>query len=71
MHPKSSCFLQSTSAAPNPDLVFDIPKDHEEVIRLEKEANAPLAPGNVVTLLNGEPAVILEVNEFVNVYRMP
>eukprot|EP00899_Mesostigma_viride_P028485 jgi/Mesvir1/8821/Mv02722-RA.1 len=49
------------------DMVFDVPRDHEEIARLEevsiKETGAGLATGSLVVLANGEPAVVVGMTE--------
>lgn len=56
-----SFFLQSRAAEPDPDLIFEVPKGHEEILRLEKENEGPLLPGTPVVLANGNPGLVTEV----------
>lgn len=57
--------LQAVGDEWTEDLVFDVPKDHEEVARLEASvegtAEGPLKPGSVVQLINGNPAIVVAV----------
>jgi hypothetical protein len=58
--------LQAVGDEWTEDLVFDVPRDHEEVARLEASVEGtdegPLKPGSVVELINGNPAIIVAVS---------
>lgn len=59
--------FQSVAGERREELVFDVPSDHEEMLRLESEAESqnegPLEPGSIVVLANGNPAVIMSMDE--------
>ncbi|CAI5478510.1 unnamed protein product [Closterium sp. Yama58-4] len=55
--------IQSAPMAKTDDMIFRVPKDHEEIQRLTKEQGGELKAGAVVVLANGGPAEILEVGK--------
>ncbi|GJP34921.1 hypothetical protein CLOM_g19399 [Closterium sp. NIES-68] len=55
--------IQSAPMAKTDDMIFRVPKDHEEIQRLTQEQGGELKPGAVVVLANGGPAEILEAGD--------
>eukprot|EP00245_Coleochaete_scutata_P013171 TRINITY_DN527_c0_g1_i1.p1 TRINITY_DN527_c0_g1~~TRINITY_DN527_c0_g1_i1.p1 ORF type:complete len:198 (-),score=38.54 TRINITY_DN527_c0_g1_i1:200-793(-) len=59
--------VKSRAGEWNEDMLFEVPRDHEEVLRLEAIAaqspEGPLQTGSVVELVNGEPAIIVSMDE--------
>ncbi|CAI5486971.1 unnamed protein product [Closterium sp. Naga37s-1] len=55
--------VQSAPMAKTDEMIFRVPKDHEEIQRLTKEQGGELKAGAVVVLANGGPAEILEVGK--------
>ncbi|CAI7837407.1 unnamed protein product, partial [Closterium sp. NIES-54] len=52
--------VQSAPMAKTDEMIFRVPKDHEEIERLTKEQGGVLKAGAVVVLANGGPAEILD-----------
>eukprot|EP00271_Cylindrocystis_brebissonii_P012923 TRINITY_DN32435_c0_g1_i1.p1 TRINITY_DN32435_c0_g1~~TRINITY_DN32435_c0_g1_i1.p1 ORF type:complete len:257 (+),score=38.29 TRINITY_DN32435_c0_g1_i1:68-838(+) len=59
--------MQSKAGDRMEELVFDVPRDHEEITKLsqaaEEEGEGPLREGSVVVLSNGSPAIITSVTD--------
>ncbi|GAQ79746.1 FKBP-type peptidyl-prolyl cis-trans isomerase [Klebsormidium nitens] len=60
-------YVQAVGDEWTEDLVFDVPRDHEEVARLEASVEGtdegPLKPGSVVQLINGNPAIVVAIDD--------